>query len=208
MIRSGERLKEPNLELSRNSAILVATEKNSPSNSFAGLVEICLENPDGRLAPPFSIKFPWSSTIVDPSREPYLANLCIAHQYRRQGLGRLMCQLCEDVAVRQWRKERMYLHVEQSNAAAQKLYEGMGYEITQGLNAVQAKLQGMENILYYSKKLVSSSINNHLDSSEATECSTDAKMDAQAAEALGMTPKDMRAASTLLRGDLTSPASS
>ena len=53
-----------------------------------------------------------------------------------------------------WKKDIMYLHVEQNNTAAQALYLGMGYElVTPGLSAWEKKMEGMENILYYSKAL-------------------------------------------------------
>ena len=45
---------------------------------------------------------------------------------RRQGLGGVLCQLCEDVVRVYWGKKYIYLHVEKNNLAAQELYVGRG----------------------------------------------------------------------------------
>jgi phosphoribosyl-AMP cyclohydrolase len=69
-------------------------------------------------------------------------------------LGKLICELSEELVQIHWDREIMYLHVEQSNTAAQALYLGMGYELaTPGLSAWEKKMEGIENILYYSNSL-------------------------------------------------------
>jgi ribosomal protein S18 acetylase RimI-like enzyme len=150
--RSLKRLEEPNLQPSTFSFILAATHKTSDGNELAGIVEVGLEETNDDLAPP--MRNPFRSPIVDPAYEPYLCNLCVADKYKRKGLGRLMCEICEEIVQMHWEKNKMYLHVEQRNAAAQALYNGLGYQfVPPQYSALQRKLLGMEGILYYYKPL-------------------------------------------------------
>ena len=171
---------------SSSSSISISNSTSSGSNSvgneeIAAVVEICLERPTGKLAPP--IQNPFRSAVAKANEQPYLCNLCVVTKRelvtapplllpgasadlllccpllspfsdRRKGLGRLLCELCEELVQMHWQKDIMYLHVEQNNTAAQALYLGMGYElVTPGLSAWEKKMEGMESILYYSKPL-------------------------------------------------------
>jgi ribosomal protein S18 acetylase RimI-like enzyme len=149
--RGGARLRNPTVGLTSDSLIIAATPKNS-DKIIAGLVEICLEKPRGSLAPP--IRLPWTHPNVETD-EPYLCNLCVADAYRRRGLAKLLCEVGEQLVANQWNKDIMYLHVEKNNTAARQLYESvLRYDMTPGLDPFEARKQGMENILYYKKKLV------------------------------------------------------
>ena len=96
--RSSKRLDRPSFDLSTYSFILAATPKptttsvsvsssSSSSSSktssrssghadIAAVVEICLERPSGKLAPP--IQNPFRSHVAKPNEQPYLCNLCVA----------------------------------------------------------------------------------------------------------------------------------
>lgn len=149
--RSGKRLQNPSLAISPDSLILVATEKGT--KEIAGLVEILLEKPEGNIAPSVQFfKFPVSDTD-----EPYLCNLCVLPEYRRKGLGTTLCSICEYIVQNQWKRNKMYLHVEDNNDAALAMYLRMGYTLTPGLSKLQSKLLGMDRIQYY-KKILN---NNH-----------------------------------------------
>lgn len=155
--RSGNRLSAPSFKLTSDSFILAATpagqEYSKVPAEIAAIVEICIEMPGGKLAPP--IANPFRPKTVKEEDQPYLCNLCVGKAYRRRGLGRLICELSEELVQIHWKRKEMYLHVEQSNIAAQKLYLGMGYElVTPGLSAWEKKMEGIENILYYSNDLV------------------------------------------------------
>lgn len=176
--RSGNRLKNPSLKLSTDSFILAATptttatlylnplnhninskennQKNGKTDgklaNIAAIVEVCIEKPGGKLAPP--IANPFKSKEVKDMDQPYLCNLCVSPRYRRKGLGKLVCELAEELVQIHWKKDMMYLHVEQNNIPAQNLYLNMGYElVTPGLSMWEKKLEGIENILYYSNSL-------------------------------------------------------
>ncbi|KAK3266608.1 hypothetical protein CYMTET_24782 [Cymbomonas tetramitiformis] len=58
---------------------------------------------------------------------PYMANLAVQSDMRRQGLGRLLIDAAEQVAT-SWGYSELVLKVEDDNAAALELYESMGYE--------------------------------------------------------------------------------
>jgi ribosomal protein S18 acetylase RimI-like enzyme len=145
--RSGKRLQNPSLEISPDSLILVATVKGT--REIAGLVEILLEKPEGNIAPSVQFfKFPVSDTD-----EPYLCNLCVLPEYRRKGLGTTLCSICEYIVQNQWKRNKMYLHVEDNNDAALAMYLRMSYTLTPGLSKLQSKLLGMDRIQYYKKIL-------------------------------------------------------
>ena len=123
--RSGDRLSNPNLEPSSDSFILVASPRSN-STQIAGLVEICLEVADGKLAPP--IQWPWKPKLTG-SECPYLCNLCVDTTVRRQGLGSILVDVAEKLVVKHWKKRTMYLHVEKKNVAAHKLYSKLDYAL-------------------------------------------------------------------------------
>lgn len=57
---------------------------------------------------------------------PVLANLVVDPSVRRRGIARKLVQACED-EVRGWGFRKLFLKVEEPNAAARKLYEKLGY---------------------------------------------------------------------------------
>ena len=201
--RSGGRLSRPSLSLTTDSFILVATpagqDKSNGSPELAAIVEICVEQPGGKLAPP--IANPFRKKIARDDEQPYLCNLCVGEAYRRRGLGRLICELSEELVQTQWNKKIMYLHVEKSNSAAQALYLGMGYQlVTPGLSAWEKKMEGIENILYYSNDLKrlwdGSGAEKH--SRELKRNNDDVDVDADSV-LLGMSKLDVTVASNIMR---------
>ena len=79
--RSARRLDKPSFDLSSYSFILAATSSvhtttNDGNPELAAVVEICLERPSGKLAPP--IQNPFRSHEVKSDEQPYLCNLCVA----------------------------------------------------------------------------------------------------------------------------------
>lgn len=81
----------------------------------------------------------------------FINNASIA--YRRQKLAVTLCQLSEELVQIYWRKSAMYLHVEDDNIAARRLYDTMGYEVI--LPSVNDWGFGMEKLLYYRRSLES-----------------------------------------------------
>lgn len=132
----------------------------SLSETLIGCVEICVEEPTGLLTDPISIN-PFASKYDLTRREqPYLCNLCVHPSQRRQGLGIVLCQLCEELVTLHWPSEyanMIYLHVEEKNSAARALYTKMGYSVskkTDLLGAKEKKMNGLDGILFYERELV------------------------------------------------------
>ena len=114
-------------------------------------------------------------------------------------MGRLICELAEELAQIHWDRNVMYLHVEKSNTAAQALYLGMGYQlVTPGLSAWEKKMEGIENILYYSNNL-----KRLWDGKRIEELPTDLRKSSKDIDldsvSLGMSQLDVAVASNIMR---------
>ena len=81
--------------------------------SIVGTVEIAIRYPSV-----------WS---LD-SQYPYISNLAVKPNYRRQGIGKKLLAECEQVALN-WGYYETRLHVLKDNEAAKQLYLGHGYKI-------------------------------------------------------------------------------
>jgi GNAT superfamily N-acetyltransferase len=125
MCRSRFRLRNPSMILSSDAFILVATERGS--KKIAGLVEINLVDPDGGKCDVLSN--PFRSLEPKPVSEPYLCNLCVAAAHKRKGLGKLLCEVAQELVVTHWKMNTMHLHFFSKNTAASALYIGMGYKL-------------------------------------------------------------------------------
>ena len=204
--RSGGRLSNPSLALRSDSFILVATPAQRSGDTkkpvIAAIVEICVEQPHGKLAPP--IASPFRPKFPKESEQPYLCNLCVGKSFRRRGLGKLICQLSEELVQMHWKKDMMYLHVERSNDAAQAIYLAMGYQlVTPGLSAWEKKMEGIENILYYSNSLKRQWVKGAVEDSNSrfkqSAGSNRDPLDLDSARLLGMDELDMAVASNIMR---------
>lgn len=124
--RSRQRLAKPSMALTADSVILAATVRGT--TEIAALVEIHLLKPDGGFVPMFGNPFRSSTAVA--TDQPYLYNLCVANAHRKKGLGRLICEVAQELVLIHWKKEFMSLHVHKSNVAANALYKAMGYHET------------------------------------------------------------------------------
>lgn len=176
--RAFRRLSNPGLYISCDSMLLAMTELSS--NQLIGLVEICLEEANGKLAPAVAMPLPWRK--VKESFQPYLCNLCVDTSRRRQGFGSILCQVAERIVVKYWKKEKMYLHVEENNLAARRLYEGLSYSLGPQLPFYERKLHGLESILYYVKDLRPASASSHMTSSSSYLLNSAASSSLESAE--------------------------
>jgi len=59
---------------------------------------------------------------------PYISNLAVLPQARRQGLARQLLLACEAIAL-EWGFDCLYLHVLEDNQRARSLYQSLGYHI-------------------------------------------------------------------------------
>ncbi|WP_341734996.1 GNAT family N-acetyltransferase [Microcoleus sp. EPA2] len=100
-------------------AELVSREENALDNKselMAGTVELALRS-----------RFAWQFPSSD---YPYLSNLAVHPEYRRQGVAQKLLNNCEKTA-RDWGFSEVYLHVLENNHAARQLYYQAGYRLEQ-----------------------------------------------------------------------------
>jgi ribosomal protein S18 acetylase RimI-like enzyme len=70
-------------------------------------------------------------SLLDQStgrRELYVADVAVAPQFRRRGVGQALMRHAEEMA-RAWDKRALVLDVSTGNEAACRLYEQLGYEV-------------------------------------------------------------------------------
>ncbi|MDJ0796858.1 MAG: GNAT family N-acetyltransferase [Calothrix sp. MO_167.B12] len=93
---------------------LVAVDSTAGINHLVGTVEM-------------TVRF--SDSWKQAGRSfPYLSNLAVNPQYRRQGAASCLLQSCEQFA-QNWGFQDLYLHVLENNHQAQQLYFKLGYRV-------------------------------------------------------------------------------
>lgn len=122
--RSRFRLLRPSMIVSTDSVVLAATVKGT--SEIAAVVEVML-GPEGEMPPILSN--PFRSKEANTFHQPYLFNLCVKEEHKKKGLGRMMCEVVQELVHIHWKKNVMHLHVIEGNLAAQNLYIGMGYKL-------------------------------------------------------------------------------
>ncbi len=68
------------------------------------------------------------SLAIAPTKAPYISNLAVNLQYRRQGIAQRLLTRCE-TQVRYWNYASVSLHVLENNDAAKMLYFRRGYTV-------------------------------------------------------------------------------
>ena len=66
---------------------------------------------------------------MNPDPRPYLSNLAIDSQYRRQGYGKKLLEKCESIVRDEWNQEYLYLRTEESNVISRSMYSSCGYQV-------------------------------------------------------------------------------
>jgi len=112
----------PTGQLPTSPAIFCLVAVRSPLQPYrrdscvAGTVELTLRSP----LPAF----------IGSSYYPYLSNLAVRVECRRQGIARRLLSACEEMAQRYGCQE-LYLHVLEDNYQARRLYRRSGYRLLQ-----------------------------------------------------------------------------
>lgn len=63
----------------------------------------------------------------DDAPRPYLSDLAVCSNWRRQGIARALIMQCENLCREEWGHRAIYLKVDRTNGAAVKLYASLGY---------------------------------------------------------------------------------
>jgi ribosomal protein S18 acetylase RimI-like enzyme len=118
---------------------------------LVALHEVCAQNDPDRAMVAGTVEltlrsaFPWS---VSGFQYPYIANLAVRSQSRRQGIAGELLLTCETVA-KEWGFTNIYLHVLEENHRARQLYAKLGYR----LHRTETSLFGTSNRLFLHKRL-------------------------------------------------------
>lgn len=122
----------------RGSLILILSRPNIGDEvDIIATIELRLQPCDAKI--PFSI--PWLDRVErrmgsmiglgaergSSELQPYLSNLCVSEKFRGKKIGRAMVRCVEDITKACWGYNRIYLHVDEDNAAALNLYKSEGY---------------------------------------------------------------------------------
>lgn len=83
---------------------------------------------------------------------PYISNLAIIPEYRRQGIARQLLFKCEQIAF-DWGYEELSLHVLENNLAAQQLYFNDGYKLQKIEHSLSSWLFNQPRRLFLAKKI-------------------------------------------------------
>ncbi|MFB2934416.1 GNAT family N-acetyltransferase [Aerosakkonemataceae cyanobacterium BLCC-F154] len=107
---------------------------------LVGTVEMSLRSPS-----------PWQ--FYNSSGYPYLSNLAVQSEYRRQGVARQLLLACEQTALN-WGYQDLYLHVLENNYKARGLYSQLGYRLHQVDSNWACLLLGKPRQLLLHKRLI------------------------------------------------------
>ncbi|MBD2189301.1 GNAT family N-acetyltransferase [Pseudanabaena mucicola] len=124
-------------------ACLVATNPVNKSQAIATL-EICM-----RYVPVKTKRDFWSGR--DMQQHPYIYNLAVHPQWRRQGVAQQLL-LSAEQTVRQWGFGRLYMHVLEDNHPARSLYHRIGYRLHSHEGIVNYWLLGQPRRLLLQKR--------------------------------------------------------
>lgn len=95
---------------------------------------------------------PQPKNLTDKPRSPYIANLAVLPELRRKGIASKLLSGAEGIAAT-WGSDRIFLHVLETNKAAQRLYLNAGYRI-QGRSATAWNYFGTPREILLYKSLV------------------------------------------------------
>ncbi len=92
----------------------------------------------------------WISGELRPY--PYISNLAVGTEFRRQGVAQQLLISCERTAL-DWGVEDIYLHVLENNHQARQLYLKRGYRLHQVESSICAWLLRQPRRLFLRKNL-------------------------------------------------------
>ena len=99
---------------------------DAANGDVVGSAELALQPCDGQLPSNFPSLLGAGAAPIELF--PYLCNVAVTPAARRRGVAQRLVEICEEVAVRHWEYECMYLHVSSGNEAAVKLYLNAGFK--------------------------------------------------------------------------------
>lgn len=125
-------------------AVVAAKTRPNTCEYLAGTVEMALRS-----------NYPWP--FSNSSSYPYLSNLAVHQDCRRQGTAQQLLLKCERIALG-WGFQDLYLHVLENNHQARSLYLKLGYRLHRIDGGWTSLLLGQPRRLLLHKHLGSRSI--------------------------------------------------
>ena len=120
-------------------AVVSPTARPNSWDYPAGTVEMSLRS-----------NYPWC--LGNSSPYPYLSNLAVDQDCRRQGAAKQLLLKCESIALG-WGFQDLYLHVLENNHQARSLYFKLGYRLHQSDRSWGSLLLGQPRRLLLHKHL-------------------------------------------------------
>ena len=103
-------------------AVMQVVSGTVKQNRLAGTVEMALRSSASALALSPSV---WGDS---GQQYPYVSNLAVKAEFRRQGVARELLLACDRAAL-EWGMPDLYLHVLENNHQARQLYLQAGYKV-------------------------------------------------------------------------------
>ncbi|MDY6939302.1 MAG: GNAT family N-acetyltransferase [Cyanobacteriota bacterium] len=126
---------------SHHYVCLVAQGGSFEGERLVGMVELTLRS-----------SLVW---CVPSHQYPYISNLAVRAEHRRQGVAWQLLMTCEQIA-REWGFTDLYLHVLEDNHQARQLYAKLGYIPVQVEDTWESWLLGRSRRLFLRKNLAPS----------------------------------------------------
>ena len=99
-----------------------------------------------------SLRSAYSWPLIGSTQYPYISNLAVRTEFRRQGVAQQLLLICERKAL-EWGFPEVYLHVLENNYQARRLYFKLGYRLHQVDSNWSAWLVGKPRRLLLRKPL-------------------------------------------------------
>lgn len=103
----------------------------SPHHVCLVAIDKCSDDNVDNLVATVELSVRFNDSWRQPTKNfPYLSNLAVSSNYRRQGAASNLLTSCEKLS-REWGFEDLYLHVLENNHQARQLYFKLGYKVYQ-----------------------------------------------------------------------------
>lgn len=105
----------------KNHAMIIVVDNNTNKKDIVGFLEV------GLLPSPVPLNTTWNDVTVESIVDvPYLGNVIVREDSRRQGIGSKLVKIGLKIAEK-WNEGYLYLAVDNDNIKAQQLYQKLGF---------------------------------------------------------------------------------
>ncbi|KAG8464595.1 hypothetical protein KFE25_009963 [Diacronema lutheri] len=124
--RMGTRLQAGGIQHNERSSLVLGVVPDAPGGAgpLIAVAELSMQPRNGQVPGNFR---PPCYGGTEPM-VPYICNLAVDHGHRKRGIARELMLACEVIILNVWGFGECFLHVDERNLAAAKLYSSLGYE--------------------------------------------------------------------------------